>query len=241
MAIANKTGKTAVATLKSTSSLRPAGRTLHEAVTDSIRDKIVEGDLRPGQAIDENALTTELKVSRTPVREALKVLAGEGLVDIQANRGSFVAVASAEEIRSLLEVLAELEGLAAKLACKRATNTNLRVLRGLHDDMTDAFRRREKQEYFRLNQAIHDEISKASDNPFLFETHQHYTRRVRRIRYLSNIDDENWERSIREHEAIIEALEARDSRRARRLAAAHAAAIWPVIKPIVLQEAKGLG
>jgi DNA-binding GntR family transcriptional regulator len=201
---------------------------LHEEIAGIIRDRIVEGDL--GGFIDEPSLALELGVSRTPVREALKVLAFEGLVDIFPNQGSYVSKLTAEDARELIELLAQLEGFAGELACQRYNDEMLKALTRTHEDMILAYRQGDKPTYFKLNQRIHDDIVAASGNKHLIEAHQRCTRRLRRIRYLSNLQHTAWEQSVLDHEAMLKALAARDAAATRRFMTDHAADIWASVR-----------
>jgi DNA-binding GntR family transcriptional regulator len=201
---------------------------LHEEIAGIIRDRIVEGDL--GGFIDEPSLALELGVSRTPVREALKVLAFEGLVDIFPNQGSYVSKLTAEDARELIELLAQLEGFAGELACQRYSDEMLKALTRTHEDMILAYRQGDKPTYFKLNQRIHDDIVAASGNKHLIEAHRRCTRRLRRIRYLSNLQHTAWEQSVLDHEAMLKALAARDAAATRRIMTDHAADIWASVR-----------
>ncbi len=201
---------------------------LHEEIAGIIRDRIVEGDL--GGFIDEPSLALELGVSRTPVREALKVLAFEGLVDIFPNQGSYVSKLTAEDARELIELVAQLEGFAGELACQRYNDEMLKALTRTHEDMILAYRQGDKPTYFKLNQRIHDDIVAASGNKHLIEAHRRCTRRLRRIRYLSNLQHTAWEQSVLDHEAMLKALAARDAAATRRIMTDHAADIWASVR-----------
>src|SRR4030088_295457 len=203
---------------------------LYEEIADIIRDRIVEGDLPADGFIDEPSLALELGVSRTPVREALKVLAFEGLVDIFPNQGSYVSKLTAEDAQELIELLAQLEGFAGELACQRYSNEELKALTGMHEDMVLAYRQGEKPAYFKMNQRIHDNIVAASANKHLIEAHRRCTRRLRRIRVLSNLQHTAWEQTDLAHEAMLKALTARDAATTRRIMTDHAADIWATVQ-----------
>jgi DNA-binding GntR family transcriptional regulator len=203
---------------------------LYEEIADIIRDRIVEGGLLADGFIDEPTLALELGVSRTPVREALKVLAFEGLVDIFPNQGSYVSKLTAEDARELIELLAQLEGFAGELACQRYSDEMLKALTKTHEDMILAYRQGDKPTYFKMNQRIHDDIVAASGNKHLIEAHRRCTRRLRRIRYLSNLQDTAWEQSVFDHEAMLKALTARDAAATRRIMTDHGADIWTSVR-----------
>jgi DNA-binding GntR family transcriptional regulator len=203
---------------------------LYEEIADIVRDRIVEGSLPAGSFIDEATLTVELEVSRTPVREALKVLAFEGLVEIFPNQGSYVSKITAEDAQELIELLAQLEGFAGELACQRYNDEMLKALIRTHEDMIQAYRHGDKPTYFKLNQRIHDDIVAASGNKHLIEAHRRCTRRLRRIRYISNLQHTAWEKSVFDHEAILEAFKGRDATATRRIMTDHAADIWTSVR-----------
>jgi DNA-binding GntR family transcriptional regulator len=204
---------------------------LHEEIANIIRDRIVEGILPTGSFIDEPALAEELSVSRTPVREALKVLAFEGLVELFPNQGSYVTEITAEDARQLIELLAQLEGFAGELPCQRGSDEMLISLARTHEAMLRAYRQHDKPAYFKLNQKIHDDIVAASGNKCLIEAHRRCTRRLRRIRYISNLQNSAWEQSVSDHEAMLKALTERNAAAARRIMTAHAADIWETVRP----------
>src|SRR4030081_711334 len=203
---------------------------LYEEIADIIRDRIVEGDLPADGFIDEPSLALELGVSRTPVREALKGLAFEGLVDIFPNQGSYVSKLTAEDAQELIELLAQLEGFAGELACQRYSNEELKALTGMHEDMVLAYRQGDKPAYFKMNQRIHDNIVAPPANSHLIEAHRRCPRRLRRIRYLSNLQHTAWEQSVLDHEAMLKALTARDAATTRRIMTDHAADIWATVQ-----------
>ncbi|MFA5489548.1 MAG: GntR family transcriptional regulator, partial [Candidimonas sp.] len=117
------------------SRMRVARATLHEAVADKLRHMIVEGVLTPGTRLNERTLCDALGTSRTPLREAMRVLATEGLVEIEPNRGASVAVMSEAEIDEAFELLGGLEALSGELACMRITEEELAELKREHDEM----------------------------------------------------------------------------------------------------------
>jgi DNA-binding GntR family transcriptional regulator len=203
---------------------------LYEEIADIIRDRIVEGDLPADGFIDEPSLALELGVSRTPVREALKVLAFEGLVDIFPNQGSYVSKLTAEDAQELIELLAQLEGFAGELACQRYSDDKLKALTRMHEDMVLAYRQGDKPAYFKVNQRIHDDIVAASGNKHLIEAHRRCTRRLRRIRYISNLQQTAWEQSVLDHQAMLEALTARSAAAVRQIMTNHAANIWETVR-----------
>ncbi|OBX36239.1 putative HTH-type transcriptional regulator YdfH [Halomonas elongata] len=186
---------------------------LVEKVADYLREHIVMDHFQPGQRLPERTLAEELQVSRTPMREALKILAAEGLVVLSPHRGAVVADVSPADVQEKAYVLSVLEQAAAELACGLATDDDIAELQALHYEMKAAFLRRDRQSYFRLNQEIHNRIVSLSGNASLIEIHAKLSRQLYRVRYLSNQKNDKWSVAMAEHEAIMAALEARDVER----------------------------
>jgi DNA-binding GntR family transcriptional regulator len=194
---------------------------LHLRVADTLRNRITYGELAPGLRLNERVLCDELKVSRTPLREALKTLASEGLVELLPNRGARVTPMTLADTAQTFEVLRVLEGLAGELAGARADAAVVAALRKLHERMRKCHQRGDREGYFELNQAIHAEILLLSGNPVLAATHDKLNLRLRRARYSANISQPRWDRAMQEHDQIIEALEARNGKRLRALLEEH--------------------
>jgi DNA-binding GntR family transcriptional regulator len=185
-------------------------QSLHLEVADNLRDMIVESVLPPGQRISEGDLCEQFGISRTPMREALKVLASEGLVEIKPNRGTRVTEITLEDIGELFEAVSGIERLCGELATKKLTDSNLEQLMSLHERMTNHFINGRRHDYFRLNQETHNLIVQLSGNSVLKEIHANIMIKVRRARYLAILSVERWEESVKEHAGILEAMEARD-------------------------------
>jgi len=196
-------------------------RLLHEDATERLREMIVQGELAPGAKLVERVLCERLGVSRTPLREAIKRLASEGLVALQPNRGAIVTPLTLEQVRETFEVMGALEALAGRLACRNATDGSLAEIRALHFEMLACHARGDLTGYFRCNQAIHFAIVAAAGNATLLATYRHLNAHVLRARYLANLSRERWDRAVAEHEAMLGALVARDGERLQRLLSEH--------------------
>lgn len=218
---------------------RPVRRTKPTEVAARIREMILEDELPPGAPIRERQLAERLGVSRTPLREALKLLAAEGLVELAPRRGATVAAPSRAEIRELLEVLGGLEGFAARLACGRAQPAQLRELRALHHEMVAAWLRGDRLGYFHRNQTIHRAIVQLAGNRALSDYHRAINARVYRARYICNLRTRRWEQAIREHEQILDALERRDAAAVGSLLETHVLAAWDRMEAMERQAAQG--
>ena len=180
---------------------------LHEEVLSKIRQMILQGELEPGSHIVERSLCERFKVSRTPLREAFKVLRSEGLVEILPNRGARVPAFRKKEICDAMEIMAALEGLAGELAAERAADDVIADIRALHYQMFAHYLRAQVPEYFRVNQAIHRRIVEAAGNQLLTANHDALALRVMRARYLMTLwDHTRWADAIKSHEAILDAL-----------------------------------
>jgi DNA-binding GntR family transcriptional regulator len=143
------------------------------------------------------------------MREALKVLAVDGLVYLEPNRGAWVSKVTVEELEQVFPVMGALEGLSGELACERITDEEIAEIRKIHEAMVKHYKGRDLVRYFETNQAIHEAILAAADNQELSTMYRSLAARVRRARYMANMTDERWEQAVREHEDILEALEAR--------------------------------
>jgi DNA-binding GntR family transcriptional regulator len=198
-------------------------RPLHEETVDRIRDLIVQGRLAPGERLNERVLCAQLGISRTPLREAIKLLATEGLVDLLPNRGAIVSHIDAARLAETLHVMGALEGLAGELACRHASAEGIARIRALHQKMLIRYERGDLQGYFQYNQAIHLGLVEASGNAILANAYRQLNANVRRARYMANLSSERWKEAVREHEAILAALEARDVSRLKRLLQDHLA------------------
>ena len=200
----------------------PIGRTaLAVEITNRLRQMILEGQLEPGEKVNEKRLTEQFGVSRTPLREALKVLANEGLLDLIPHRGAVITRQSEAELAEVFRVLAALEGLAGELAADHAGEAALQEITALTRDLRRSFEQSDRPTYFRINQAIHNAILAAAGNDTLLRSHELLAFRVQRARYQANLTPERWRAAVEEHEAIADALCARDAARSARLMQDH--------------------
>jgi DNA-binding GntR family transcriptional regulator len=138
--------------------------TLHDELTARLRALVIEGELAPGTRVPEKALCERFQVSRTPLREALKVLASEDLLELLPNRGAMVSRLTIADVEEVFPVMGALEALAGELACANITEEELAEVQALHYQMVLHYTRGELPAYFRLNQAIHEKILAAARN-----------------------------------------------------------------------------
>ena len=195
------------------SPIAPDRRVLHEAVAERLRGLIVEGVLAPGAHLNERVLCEQLGVSRTPLREAFRTLAGEGIVELQPNRGAVVAALSRQDVEHAFELMAALESLAGGLAAERASAAERDELRALHFEMLAAHARRDLPAYYRLNSSIHRRLVACARNPVLADTYARLNARLQSLRFRSNLNREKWDAAVAEHAAMIDALDAGDGER----------------------------
>jgi DNA-binding GntR family transcriptional regulator len=207
--------------------------TLHDAIVARVRDMVIEGELAPGTRLHEGNLGKMLGVSRTPLREALKFLVSEGLLELSPGRGAVVRQFTAKDVHDSLIVLGSLEGLAGRLACANATDAEIREVQQLHDRMMDMYEKRDRLPYFKLNQAIHSAILRLTKNEALVSVHGVLQARLKRIRYIGNEGPEKWAGAVADHEEIIMALAARDPERLSTILTAHMEKTWERVRNAV--------
>lgn len=196
-------------------------RTLPTTVAEQLRELITEGELPPGTRLNERLLCERLGVSRTPLREAFRLLASESLIEIQPNRGAQVAVLSEEDIRESFEVLAGLEGLSGELACRHVTDEEIAEIRALTFEMQACHARQDLSAYYRVNREIHARINAAARNKLLAQVFSTLNLRVQNLRFRSNLNHDKWDKAMNEHIAMAEALSRRDGDELGRLMRDH--------------------
>ena len=183
---------------------------LHSQIVERLRDLIHSGELAPKEKLNEKALCEQFGVSRTPLREALKVLSAERLVNITPHYGASVTELTIADLDEVFPIIGALEGLSGQLACALATDAEIANIERLHAEMVGHFEARDRAPYFASNEAIHDAILNAARNPTLAETLRGLAGRVRRARYWANMSEDRWARAVAEHEVILARLMARD-------------------------------
>ena len=188
-------------------------QSLHESLVAPLRDMIVQGELRPGMKVPEEQLCERFGVSRTPIREALKVLAAEGVLHILPHRGAIVARITEDQVAELFPVMASLERLAGRLACERAADADIERVRELHDRMIAHFEAGEEAQYLRCNRLVHEAFFEIAGNPTLSAFYQQILTRIHACRFVMRKSPEHWTAAVEEHAAMIEALAARDGKR----------------------------
>ncbi len=194
---------------------------LHEATFQKLRSLLVEGVILPGSKLNERELAESLHVSRTPIREAIKRLAADGLVELIANRGAIAIQLSHESVVHTFDVIAQLEGYSGELAAKNISVATLSELEALQYEMMASYARRDLSSYYKLNLRIHHLINQAANNPVLTQLFSQVNARIEALRFRSNQNGVKWEKAVEEHQEMIDALKARDSERMRKVMIQH--------------------
>ncbi len=194
---------------------------LHEQLTSRLRELIVNNALAPGDRVDEKQLCERFGISRTPLREALKVLAAEGLIELIPNRSPRVSPITRENVGELFEVMAWLEQHAGELAAARTEEKDVQRLRKHLAQMERLHDRRDRFEYFRMNGEFHRMLVELAGNSVLLTTYTNLASQIQRARYVAIHSQSHWDRGIKEHQEILDALEAKDGPHLGQLLLAH--------------------
>jgi DNA-binding GntR family transcriptional regulator len=206
---------------------------LHNVVISRIRDMIIEGYITVGERIHEGHLCKQLGISRTPLREALKVLASEGLVELVPNRGAVVYRLTRKDARDMMDVLSHLERMAAPLTCWNASDEEIDEICRLHGEMLKFYAARDRLRYFKLNQQIHSRLIALTSNESLFLVHDILQTRMKRIRYIGDRTEETWAAAVADHEMMMTALKARDGQRLSEAMVDHIMGSWERIESAI--------
>ncbi len=196
-------------------------RLLFSEIAEYIGQLIIDGTLPPGSKIPERELCDSFQVSRTPIREALKVLANDGLVTLEPNRGAWVSPITVADLEEAFPVMGALEALAGELAAQRITDAELANIERMHAELVESYAERDLSRYFILNQQVHSAILETARNPTLSAHYLPLATRLRRARYLANTSSKRWAEAIAEHEQMIKALRERDGAKLGRIMRAH--------------------
>ena len=184
---------------------------LHDEVAAKLRERIFDGVLAPGSFIDELGLCGEWAISRTPLREALKVLAAEGLVRHEPRRGCFVNQITERDLDEIFPVIALLEGRCAFEAASKATDADLVTLEQMHDRLNRCAKARRINDYYQANFAIHEAIITLANNPWLAQVIGDLRKIVKLARLQQLHAPGRLAQSLSEHMAVFAALKARDA------------------------------
>ncbi len=194
-------------------------RALYEEVADLLRQRIFADELAPGSWIDEAKIAEEFGISRTPLREALKVLASEGLVTMRVRRGAWVTEVTHDDMKQVYHLLALLESDAAAWVAEFASPSQLAELHSLHDELEAATLDRKK--FFSINEQFHMRVLEATKNKWLFQMVQDLRRVMKLSRHNSLLKSGRITHSLEEHRVIMAAFDARDPVAARQAMQTH--------------------
>eukprot|EP01037_Dinobryon_pediforme_P010660 gene10660-10732_t len=225
-------GRTSPSAVTQRAIIRPEA--LHQQVQDRLRDMIIEGEILAGERLHEIELAAKLNVSRTPLREAVKLLATEGLVDLLPGRGARVSSLSPEAVGELFEVISGLERLAAELAAIRMSDKVFQHLQRLHNKMALHFAAGNRHDYFLLNHKIHVDIVAASQNATLIATHATLMIKARRGRYAALASQDRWVEAMHEHDALMDAFKAKNAQLAGEILFSHDRRTAETVKAFLL-------
>jgi DNA-binding GntR family transcriptional regulator len=184
---------------------------LHDRVLVRLQAMLIEGIIPPGTKLNERELCEKLNVSRTPLREAIKLLGTSGMVELLPNRGAVAVELSEEDVINSFEVLATLEGMSGELAAQRIGDDRRNEIRALHYEMLAYFTRNDLSGYYRINTQIHQALIEAAGNPVLTAAHEMTNARLQSLRFRTNQNRTQWQQAVKEHSMMIEALDARDA------------------------------
>ncbi|MBX3582929.1 MAG: GntR family transcriptional regulator [Rhizobiaceae bacterium] len=188
-----------------------AAITRAEDLKQTLETKILSGELLPGTRLDEQGLAHQFNISRTPVREALRQLGSSGLVDMRSRQTPIVAIITVQKLIQMFEVMAELEGLCARLATRRITSQQRSQLLRSQDDLKESLKTDEPMRFYEVNREFHEVIYEAASSEFLAEQTRNLRNRVSPYRRHVTAQPGRMIATIAEHQAVIDAMSIGDS------------------------------
>lgn len=195
--------------------------TYHVQIADMLRDMIMTGKLSEGDKVNENELCETMGISKTPLREALRVLSVEGLIRLIPNRGAFVTKPTFEEIAEMFDVMSLLEGFCAREACEKMTPKDFTRLEKLHEKLEKCAERHDQEEYIRINNQYHTLVQVIAGNRTLNQIVEGLRKKILLYRFQSLNQPGRFESSIGEHRNLLEAFRRRDPSGAETLMRKH--------------------
>jgi DNA-binding GntR family transcriptional regulator len=200
---------------------KPAGSPRYEELRSILEQAIIKGELAPGTRLEEQELARRYGVSRTPVRETLRLLASTGLVEMRLRQGAVVATLTIPRLIQMFQVMAELEALCARLAARRIAPQTLRQMEESHRACAEALAANDAETFYEANRVFHEAVYAASSNPFLEEQTRALRNRVAPYRRYVTYQPGRMIESVREHEAVLAAIRSGDGETAGRLMRDH--------------------
>ena len=220
--------------------MRVVHNSLHEQVADTLRQEIFNGALAPGSFVDEAVLCVRLEISRTPLREALKVLTAEGLVRHEPRRGCFVNEVTEQDLDEIFPVIALLEGRCAHEAALHASDADLVALEALHDMLQKAAHGKRIVDYYETNYAIHEAIITLANNRWLAQVIGDLRKILKLARLQQLHAPGRLEQSLSEHMAVFAALKARDGEGAEAAMRTHLTRQREALRELTRQQSRRL-
>ncbi len=211
-------------------------KSLHDEVAQRIREMIRTGVLNKGDRLLEKELCNTLGISRTPLREALRGLASEGLVNIIPHRGAYVTKPSIREMREMFEVMSLLEGYCARKAAECMSYHHLETLLNLHNDLERHYEKRDAEAYLSVNHQFHATVQEAAGNKILCEIIDGLRDKVLLYRHRQLYLPNRFDASIEEHRRIMDAFSKRDAQKAEEAMSTHLLNQYKVLERLYERE-----
>jgi len=196
-------------------------KTLYKEIADNLRDMIIAGKLKEGDKIKEQALCSLMGTSRTPLREAIRVLSSEGLIELIPNHGAYVSKPTFVEIKEMFDVMTVLEGVCARTAAEKMNDKALSTLEKLHEKLEEKCDQRDQKGYIRYNNQYHSFVQELAGNRILNQIVNGLRQKILLYRYQSLSLPGRFEGSIQEHRELLEAFRRRDPEKAETLMKIH--------------------
>ena len=210
---------------------------LHDEVVERLRDMIVSGQIVEGERIREKQLCEGMGVSRTPLREALKVLGSEGLLELLPNRGARVVQLSLADFEEMFEIMAALEGLAGEIACRQIKDHEIEEIKWLQYGMEKFYDNGEMLELFKIDQNIHLKIIESTQNGTLINIYRSLAARMRRARFMGARRDHAQLSLMKDHTRMIDALTERNGAQLSRIMQRHVQKKCEVVRSLFSKAA----
>lgn len=183
---------------------------LYLVIANQLRSLILRAELKPGSRVQEQYLSELFEVSRTPLREALKLIAKEGLIELLPNKGARITDVDVDELQEIFQVMTSLQELIAAQVLENITDEEIVALTVLQTKMATAVSTGDRDTYFALNQKVHKELSRVAGNRVVGRIEEQLGMKIARARYLANLNADRWLESVDEHAQILTALTNRD-------------------------------
>ncbi|MEF3254369.1 MAG: GntR family transcriptional regulator [Deferribacterales bacterium] len=203
---------------------------LSEKIAETLREYIMNGELKPGERLTEPKLSTMFGISRTPIREALRLLENEGFIEIYPRRGAVVSDITAEDVDEIFIIKTKLESLAAELAVNNLTEMDIKRLEDINDKMERYIDTKNVVQLIKLNAEFHDIFIEKSKNTRLIKFIESLNKQFKRVTAYSFTEMGRIKKVINEHNDIIDAFASRDAERVSRLVEFHVKNGWKFIR-----------